>query len=666
MMTIRANAIFLAALLALSAPAAAVTDRGLTEFGRIPASADTAWNGSHRNVMNQDFIPITTTHLQEFAWEALERQGMIPGAAQFFPLSQGENGIGYTTSSRGPGFSHLHAIDLATGAVVWESTPWASEDDTENVSAKALGHPPSVDSDGNVYTSDGTNIYSFTADGQLRWKTNYNQLVGAEEPFIGMVFTKDGLALAGPTPDGFLLAFNRADGSLYAEPLQLPDAVVVPCAIEPITSLTFWQGGEVYEPYRDEFLCATLGLGFPSVNSPALDPVAGRVIFTYAGETADTTRLLAYEFVDDPSVPSGRRAEQVWETVIGPRSGTTPTLSQDLQRIYVGDSDQVAYQIDAGTGEVLFQTEPGTVQNEISATLDADDGVYSCARRTATKLDGSDLSTIWQIGPEEFDAIASQFLPVGPVVPLLVPDPRPIGVCVSATAPIGPDKITFGLILGYDNLFSPFTGNTPIPKEQIILMADQKTGEIIEDSILAVPRGGTQDGGSMPSEDGGLISFRLEATCSPYFYLGNSIFPEFYHVEECLGGVWATRPVSQVAAALSGLDGAVQWNDESLDRLDVKKPTEADLQRAFEKIGYSRSQIMKHLEPVLDVAVSGGEISVATRNAVQAKLDVAFDELGQARDLLLQPRVRKKDLDRVREAVNEANDALEEARALLS
>ena len=82
-------------------------DMGLAEFyGQAP------WASVHRDSRNSDFSPLVTTTKLRTSWSVLD------GAALINPGVIDSNGNHYVTSGRGPGFSHLHAID-ANGNLLW-------------------------------------------------------------------------------------------------------------------------------------------------------------------------------------------------------------------------------------------------------------------------------------------------------------------------------------------------------------------------------------------------------------------------------------------------------------------------------------------------------------------------------------------------------------------
>lgn len=138
------------------------------------------------------------------AWHALEGHGV----AQPNTFSPDGRTTYVTSSAPTPESCTVWALEVETGATRW-CLP------VPGTRAATL----EVDEDGHIYVTAETAIYSWDAEGQLRWATP----LPGEDPernAVGVHFTHAG-HLATVTDEGLLMLLDRAEGSVLAQ-LDLP------------------------------------------------------------------------------------------------------------------------------------------------------------------------------------------------------------------------------------------------------------------------------------------------------------------------------------------------------------------------------------------------------------------------------------------------------------
>ncbi|MDX1418274.1 MAG: hypothetical protein R3293_29005, partial [Candidatus Promineifilaceae bacterium] len=366
-----------------------VTRGGLTDMGLPPYYGQTGWPTAHRDSRNSDYLPFVSPSAFKIKWNALTRQGAVPGAATYFGPSEGVDGGLWQHSTRGTGFSHFHKFDPATGDALFETAPWtgacftieACLDSDPSTPDFAVGaQAPLVDVDGNVYISDFDQYWSFDKDGSLRWVVRFNDLFtpigGPTSSFISSIITKEGF-VGGITTDCHLVLFNRSDGTLAIPVTELPCGPTTPNSPGLFALRFMWYvDGEVYFPFRQLILEGLFGEGPPNVNTPAVDPETGRIIFVHrdAVDPDNHDAVTAVDLVDDGS--GGKEAVIAWSSKLGPNSGASVAISPDGQSVYTVDGNNTIWGFDVATGTPLFDTG-GLGQAAASPTVGPDGFIYA-------------------------------------------------------------------------------------------------------------------------------------------------------------------------------------------------------------------------------------------------------------------------------------------------
>ncbi len=270
------------------------------------------WPGVHHDSSNSDTAPVAASERFTLAFRQLDgwRTVAIPSVA---------NGTVYLAAVDQAGSDcHLVALDAHSGQVRWCSNA---------VNGTAFGSTPVIDTDGNLYVGDDTAMVSLDPHGQLRWRTEIDGLP------LSAVLTGDGHLLFA-THIGRLYVLDRADGAPLA-------------TLELIPGLTYTGN------WADLVSCpqgSTTGT-CPSPNTPAVDPVSGRVFVTLNRPGAPDGSVVALQYHGGAEP----RLEPRWETPALRGGGAgSPTISADGSRVYVTDRNEGLVALDAASGTVVW------------------------------------------------------------------------------------------------------------------------------------------------------------------------------------------------------------------------------------------------------------------------------------------------------------------------
>ncbi|WP_141580107.1 PQQ-binding-like beta-propeller repeat protein [Actinomadura sp. WMMA1423] len=270
------------------------------------------WSTAHADAGNTDYSPVAGARNLTSAW-----QRSFSGSIYLGATNDASGRVYVTTNGTG---CHLHALDIATGKTVWCS----GEVDRQAVSSSAL-----IDKDGHLYLADGEAMRSFDAAGKVRWKT----------PIVGTPLS------AQFTPAGNLLFITHI-GRIYVLDRDTGEPVLPP--VELIPGAT---------PGTDDPRACMRGTEeCPASNTPAVDLATGRVFFTFWDKGAPAADIRAMQLTEGDS-PSIR---PLWRNESLPGgSATSPDLSADGSRLYVGDNEGGIHALDAATGETIWSHDTG-------------------------------------------------------------------------------------------------------------------------------------------------------------------------------------------------------------------------------------------------------------------------------------------------------------------
>lgn len=402
--------------------------------------APTAWSTLHRDSSNSDYVPLAVSTRVRAAWSALDGATLLVG-----PVI-GPEGHLYVPSGRGTGTSHLHAF-ARDGQLLWEAPPMRSRADFDYA---AVVSAPIIDTDGNVYAGDSNQLWSFTADGVLRWVADL-PAAGVRGFFVTPVFSREGF-VGGVTTDGKVVFFRREDGALAFPVLDLP-GVAGPPTQDPPPGL--WGGGMIAPEFVRPLWDLISGRAIEVANTPAVHPASGRVFITAGGATASEGVLYGIDTAADG-------ARIAFATPMGAGSGTSPAIAPDGRLVYAIDDAGVMVALDTAEGHIVWQV--GDTMGQASPTVGPDGTIYSFngIEGTVVAIDGVDGSVKWR---RQYDDVAREHLPWRPLLRR--------STTVDSIITVADN----GLLLCLDLNYLLPVGDTPFPQARKFLLAHLDTAD---------------------------------------------------------------------------------------------------------------------------------------------------------------------------------------------
>ncbi|GAA3928837.1 hypothetical protein GCM10023085_07720 [Actinomadura viridis] len=269
------------------------------------------WSTAHADARNSDYSPVRGAKNLTQAWKR-----SFPGSIYLGATNDAAGRVYVTTNGTG---CHLHALDMATGNTVWCS----GEVDERAIASSAL-----LDREGHVYLADGEAMHAFDADGSVRWET---PIVGTP---LSAQFTPAG-NLIFITHIGRVYVLDRATGQPILPPVEL-----IPGA-----------------PDNDDTRACMRGTAeCPAANTLAVDLATGRFFFTFWDKGAPSAGIRAMQ-LDEGAAPAIRPLWTV-ESLPG-GSATSPDLSVDGSRVYVGDNEGGIHALATATGDRIWSHSTG-------------------------------------------------------------------------------------------------------------------------------------------------------------------------------------------------------------------------------------------------------------------------------------------------------------------
>ena len=625
----------------------AVDDGGVTDYG-VPASyAQTSWPTDHHGPRNDDFSQFIVPTKTKIAWENLQRNGLIPGAATVFAGTQGVNGDLFITNARGRFFSQMHGFDQKTGETTFQSPVWMGDrDNDEQIDLGAIAGTPTHDADGNYYVVDTNQFFSYDKDGNQRWVTDLEPLgIGNERIFLNPVITKEGY-VGGVTLDGLVAFFNPDDGTLAVPLFSLPGGQGPEC---PLVWPVLWAGGEVSVEAKRLVYCVFFGYEVEIANTAAVDPRTGRLFIGGSGPTPEIGAMYGLDLVDDGN--GGKEWKIAWESPVGAASGASPTISPDGQSVYVTDGNNTLWSFDTETGEPRWSNFGGDAA--ASPSIDMNGNLFASAGENLISLDGKDGSTRFLVN---YDEVAEQFLDPKPAIPFLIPNGNPVAR-IASVINLSPGKVTVPLSLGYE--FAGLEGLVgralPLPQANAIISVDPDTGEMIPDSLTLVPDG--VEGALTPTESGRMGVDQAAIFSSIYYYVLQNALPASYRIAEPpKAGYIGLMPESFREFALEQIEGVLGYGKTALKELPG-----GDVQAAFDELRRGRLQL-KATVGTLAEAKEAGELKKRKARIATENVMIAQQAMDQAAELLLQDEPSVADQNQARELAAQAVTALKQAR----
>lgn len=521
--------------------------------------AQTTWATVHADSSNSDWVPLVTSPQVEEQWRALE------GAAIWTAPSVGADGTLYSTTGRGRGTAHLHALS-ASGELLWESAP---QQGLDALDAGAVTSAPLLDEAGDIYVGDANQYWAFRADGSVKWVSDVLAL-GVEGPFVSSILV--GGFVGGISVNGQVMLLEPETGALAVPVLELPGG---PSPEGPGVPEWVWAGGLMDPDTKDRVLEVLLGHRYEVSNTPAVHPETGRIYIMAAGRSLEEGLFYGIDLVDG-------ELRIAFETLVAPNSGTSPAISPDGERVYAFGGTGEVMGFDAETGVVIFDEELGGTP--ASPSVGPDGSVYVLARTRLVKIDGRSGDVIWSRGYEDF---AAEKIPAVSWLWPFVTTGEP-GAYIDSVVTITPKLVWTSLLLGYE--LDVFGRELVSAKRTFLVAIDPASGDIV--SHHPIPD--TSEGGISVGRHGELYLDILAVQSSlaagaPYRWL----LPWSLRVEPSTAGLVAFAPSSQRGHAARG----VAWAAELLE--EAKVPLKAgDRPAARDVLVKSRSQLRASEESI--------------------------------------------------------------------
>lgn len=272
--------------------------------------ATAGWPAIHRDARNSDTATVDNpaTDLEPL-FRALD--GAIIGAVL---TTDADGSVFVTTIGAADTNCTVFSLDPRTGQQQWCS---------DALSGRVVSSSVTIDLDGNLYIADDTAMFSFTNEGRERWRTPIDG-----NP-LSAQFTPDG-RLIFISHIGHIYVVERDTGEVVTDYDLLPGVSYEPDSSNPIDCLVGGANSTCY-----------------SANTLAVDPVSGRIYFTFAPPGRDAAAVVAMDY----SAGATPSLTEAWvnDSLIG-GSAASPAISLDGRRLYTNDQVGNLLAIDAETG----------------------------------------------------------------------------------------------------------------------------------------------------------------------------------------------------------------------------------------------------------------------------------------------------------------------------
>jgi len=551
-----------------------------------PASAAdpvlrTTWPTIHADAANSDYVPLAGPVEVTPKWSALQ----VRPASQ---VTIGPEGKLYTvTMDAGP--CHLYSLG-ADGSVHWCSDQ-----------VRAAFTTPTVGPDGAVYVSDGVEVFRFEPNGGIAWR------VPATAPSVAVSVTQDGLLLV---IDHFALAtvYARDSGAVLAQ-LAIPAGVIPRPDPLPFQITAFTAGASLvgFDPqFVDSFADAFFGYEVAvGNNAPALD-ASGRIFIAVAANQ-DATAGVFYGIDLVPEYGerdegtgarpvTGARLELACSAAIGLSSASSPALSADGLRVYLGDETGLLRALRAADCSAAWELELEAA-SFASPTVGPDGTLYMLVsgRMMAFRDDGDKAQIRWQVD--------------------IAPYAQSLGY---ATGRFNSVIAHSANSLYAAASFFQLVGSAAIPVAHALVTVSPDNG-----SLLSAANLGEESATAVSLGPDGMIYVASKPIAKAVF-LG---VPQLRaYVPPAMSGIFAFEPASYRALTLDGLEAAWHFVDRGRDARNPATPTTIakELERAVQQY--------LAVQESYRTALARAEIN----GVEEAEIDVALEELRRAIDTLEQ------------------------------
>ncbi len=262
-------------------------------------------------------------------------------------------------------------------------------------------------------------------DGSVLWDVPTGLTLGAD-PLAHLVFGVNYVpaqdAIVALTGDGHVYALDRATGvALLSTPFTLPGAAtptapsVLPPALMAAADTEFRQFVNVPAGTLPTFIAALLGNGVKVANMFAVDPRSSQLwIAATAPDGEDGTvdgvsQLGALYRLGIVAGTAGLAIQEVCHRSFTGGSASTPTVSADGSRIYLGDNTTLLLAVDSSCTDVWSVDVGSQIFGSVAASSDRQE-IYTSTQLGITKVvdQGAQGAVQWTANLDVFDLAAGQ------------------------------------------------------------------------------------------------------------------------------------------------------------------------------------------------------------------------------------------------------------------
>jgi len=329
----------------------------------FPYADGSPYTGVHGDPANSDVVACDISDAFERGWHALQGLGITQ------PNTFSPDGLTtYVTSTNSdPAGCRLHALDVASGRVIWcrSFPPSVTEGAVE------------VDEDGNLFLTYEGRVASLEPSGAGRWSVD----LGTEEAPWGIHFSVEGHVVT-VTPDGQVFLIARDDGAILSAlsireqwgfveaenvELLLDPALIFPPPVFADLEAVF---GPTDGSEADSGASSFLGAGSFVDNTVGI-AADGTLYVIGGGPDPDTGALVQIRVEDGALIPG-------WYAPTLKGSATTPSISADGRWVVVGDGASMDRFLSSEPAEAYIRVAD-IVACDANTDTDPDPGVCAFA-----------------------------------------------------------------------------------------------------------------------------------------------------------------------------------------------------------------------------------------------------------------------------------------------
>lgn len=467
------------------------------------------WPYLHHDVANTKAIDLAGPRTLVPTWHALDTKA----AASVVTVAA--NGTRYVVSmDDGP--CHLHAFDR-DGNPLWCS----------DLVGAALAAPTIIDGN-DVVVADDVALRRFGADGALRWSTP----IGTGT--IAVPTLRSGELLVMDTA-GRTTAYDAATGAAASTTLVVPAAASAVTPISP-PAIAAMQAAGISSGYAHRFLSIFNNSGQVVTNTPAVHPATGRIFIAAAGPTTATGMLYGLEYLPGIGGEPGTFT-LVCQQAMGPRSETSPAISEDGSHVYASDASGRLYAFETdGPCSPAWELQTVTVAGRAAASPTVGPNgtvvLLVAGKAYAVRDDGSTATPLWTADP---GAAAAALLRPGDATAL-----------IESTMPSGSNYL-YAAVTFYSNV----PGTNPAvryPTDSVLATVDVRTGDFVATAPL-----GDQSASSLSMDRNGRIHVPSKPLSRGVALVNPVAAP---YTAPSRAGVWTFEPASHRELSIDGIEHA--------------------------------------------------------------------------------------------------------------